>query len=741
MSMPVEQPKTSRSLTVTLAIAFLALSVAVLLIASILEIYSSFQAQQEIVAGKQQLIAQDAANAVSSFIQEKFSVLETVARLSDPTSVSRAERERILGNLLGLQPAFGHLVLLDSQDQALVTVPPLSAVELEQLMQRFESDPSSQVEQHSRYISPVFLHEATRDPTVVIAVPTTDASGDVRGTLVAEVNLEFMWNLVDKLEIGETGSAYVVDREGDLIACGDVLRVLGGENVGHLKEVGEFISNPAPVDETGASISAGIDGTTIVGTYVPLGTPDWAVVTELPVVEAYREVIRGVAISIGVMLAMAMLAGLIGVNAARRLAVPLLNLTETATRITEGDMNLQATIEGPTEVASLARAFNSMTTQLRDLIGGLEQRVAERTGELEQRSAYREASTEVGHAVSSILDVDLLIQEVVELIHERFGLYYVGLFLADEAGEWAVLQAGTGEAGRAMLARGHRLRIGLEGMIGWSIANAQARVALYAEEDAVRTATPELPDTRSEAALPLRSRGRVLGALTIQHDQPNAFDDDAIAVLQSMADHVAVALDNARLFTESQATLETTRRIYSELRREAWVELLRFQPNLGYRSHAGGTTPIGEPRRTDGERALRGGITIQGDATGAEDGFPLAVPIKVRDDVIGVLDTYKPAEAGEWTPEEISLLETLTEQLGEALESARLYQETQRRAAREQLTREITDKMRRATSVEGIVQTAVDELFHVIKTSRTFVRLGTAPTAQGDGDGGDQVDQ
>jgi len=108
----------------------------------------------------------------------------------------------------------------------------------------------------------------------------------------------------------------------------------------------------------------------------------------------------------------------------------------------------------------------------------------------------------------------------------------------------------------------------------------------------------------------------------------------------------------------------------------------------------------------------------------------------VRDDVIGVLDTYKPAEAGEWTSEEIALLETLTEQLGETLENARLYQDSQRRAAREQLTREITDKMRRATSVEGIVRAAVDELFSVMKTSRTFVRLGIAPTAQDDGNQG-----
>jgi GAF domain-containing protein/HAMP domain-containing protein len=423
----------------------------------------------------------------------------------------------------------------------------------------------------------------------------------------------------------------------------------------------------------------------------------------------------------------------ISVLTARSIATPLANLAETATRITDGDLELVAQVRREDEISTLAHTFNRMTLQLRELIGGLERRVAERTQELEQRSAYMAASAEVGRAVSSILDVDELIQQVVELIRERFDLYYVGLFLTDEAGEWAVLRAGTGEAGKAMLARGHRLKIGLEGMIGWSIANAKARVALYAEEDVVRKVQDELPETRSEAALPLRSRGRVLGALTIQHDQFNAFDDDTIAVLQTMADQVAVALDNAHLFTESQAALDATRRIYSELRREAWSELLRTQLDLGYRSHAGGVTPAEDAWRGDMERALQEGRTVQGNGTGVEERLPLTVPIKVRDDVIGVLDTHKLAEDGEWTPDEIFLLETLAEQLGEALESARLYQDTQRRAARERLTREITDKMRRATSVEGIVQVAVDELFDIMKTSRTFVRLETAPSVQDTG--------
>ena len=167
----------------------------------------------------------------------------------------------------------------------------------------------------------------------------------------------------------------------------------------------------------------------MVGTYVPLGTPDWAVVAELPWREAYREVIRGAAISVGVTLAMAALAGLIGAYMARRLVVPLINLTGTATRIAAGETELQAAVGGPSEIARLAAAFNSMTQQLRGLIGGLEQRVAERTQDLARRSTYLEATARVAQEASATLNVANLLPRVAALISEQFDFYHTGIFL------------------------------------------------------------------------------------------------------------------------------------------------------------------------------------------------------------------------------------------------------------------------------------------------------------------------
>lgn len=405
---------------------------------------------------------------------------------------------------------------------------------------------------------------------------------------------------------------------------------------------------------------------------------------------------------------------------------PIDVLTKTATAIAAGDLTRTVSMESRDEIGTLAKAFNSMTSQLRGFIGSLEQRVADRTHDLETRSRYLEAAAEVGRAASSILESDQLMRQVVELIRGRFDLYYVGLFLTDSSGQWAVLKAGTGQAGQAMLARGHKLPVGEGSMIGWSIANVQARIAQVALQDAVRLATAELPETRSEAALPLRSRGRVIGAITVQSNQPGVFDEATIAVLQVMADQVAVALDNAQLFAESQAALETARAAYGELSRRGWLNLLRARPDFGYKSDAQGVTNAANVWSTGMEQAVKTGQVAQAPSPNGHDKHPLAVPITVRGTVIGVLDTYKPGEAGEWTPEEVSLLQAVSEQLGQALEGARLYQDTQRRAARERLIGDITDKMQRANDMEALVQRTIQELQSALGTSFVSVHLGTS---------------
>jgi PAS domain S-box-containing protein len=186
--------------------------------------------------------------------------------------------------------------------------------------------------------------------------------------------------------------------------------------------------------------------------------------------------------------------------------------------------------------------------------------------DLVQRSNQLQTAAEVSQAATGILDTEELTQQVVDLVQARFGLYYVGLFLVDRAGEWtdepgtwAVLRAGSGVAGQQMLSVGHRLEIGGESMIGWCVANQQARIALDVGEEAVRFDNPYLPETRSEMALPLIARGQAVGAMTVQSEEQAAFSDEDIAVLQTMADQVANAIENARLLEETQHSADRER--------------------------------------------------------------------------------------------------------------------------------------------------------------------------------------
>jgi GAF domain-containing protein len=361
----------------------------------------------------------------------------------------------------------------------------------------------------------------------------------------------------------------------------------------------------------------------------------------------------------------------------------------------------------------------------------LEDTVAERTQDLVRRTRYLEATSAIAHDAVSILDVEALLSGVVNLVSEQFRFYHTGLFLLDPDREWVVLHAASSTGGQQMIARGHRLKAGV-GIVGYVAERGEPRIALDVDKDAVFFDNPDLPDTRSEMALPLRARGEVIGVLDVQSTQPAAFSEEDVAVLQTLADQVAVAISNARLFQQAQESLEAERRAYGEQSREAWQALLRTRPDLGFFSDARDTAPAGDLWRPEMKVALRTGEIAPGDG----EATTLAIPIKVRGRVIGVVDGRKPDGSGGWTQEEIKLLEAMIEQLNVALESARLYQDTQRRAAREQLTGEVTARMRESLDVETVLKTAVQEMRGALNLAEAEIRIGTGsvPNEPGNSD-------
>jgi len=262
-----------------------------------------------------------------------------------------------------------------------------------------------------------------------------------------------------------------------------------------------------------------------------------------------------------------------------------------------------------------------------------------------------------------------------------------------------------------MLARGHRLQVGQQGMVGHVSNTGQARIALDVGADATYFDNPDLAETRSEMALPLRARGEIIGVLDVQSTEPQAFVQEDTAVLQTLADQVAMAISNARLFQQAQASLEAEHRAYGELSRQAWQQLLKARPVVGYRSQQGIVAMIDNQTLEQAD----------------DNQLPtVSVPIKVHDQVIGVIDARKPG--GAWTTEQAAVVETLAEQLGVALESARLYQDTQRRAAQERLVGEVTSRIRESLDIETVLKTTASEVRQALDLDNLVIRLATPKT-------------
>jgi GAF domain-containing protein/HAMP domain-containing protein len=458
---------------------------------------------------------------------------------------------------------------------------------------------------------------------------------------------------------------------------------------------------------------------------------------------------RFILLALAVGLIGSVLVGFIGIQ----FIAPLRQMAVSASRVVEGEWEAIQPSNRRDELGTLSRALYAMTRRVQGLVQGLEQQVADRTADLEQRAAELqqltrnlenaldqsrrralrlEASAQVARAVASVLDPERLLQQVVKLIADQMGLYHVGAFLLDETDQYAVLRAASSEGGQRMVVQGYRLRVGVQDVIGYAVSTGRPRVALDIGTDTVHFINPELPYTRSEMALPLTVRGQIIGVLDVQSAEPKAFDSEDVKVLQTLADQIAVALDNARLFEESRESLQEMRAVQAQYIRQAW-RAFAAQQKVGFFEYTRvGVTLLDDLSLPDVERAIITGELIVANSDG-QTPASLIVPLTLYSQTIGVLGFQETESGRVWTKDEVALVEAAAEQLVQALESARLFKDAQLYAWREQAVGRITSRVRVGADVESILQTAAEELGRTLGVSRAIIRLDVGSNSPSDG--------
>jgi GAF domain-containing protein/HAMP domain-containing protein len=493
---------------------------------------------------------------------------------------------------------------------------------------------------------------------------------------------------------------------------------------------------------------------------------------------AAREILRNITISWGIVLLLVV----IGVNVAflRSIADPLERLAEASARLAAGRLETRVAIDRADEFGRLAQAFNDMAEHLQTLYNELEERVQERTRALQEanyalqrRAIQLEASAEVSRSIISIFNVDELLWRAVNLIRDRFGFYHAGIFLMDETGEWAVLREATGEAGAQMKAQGHRLPVGETSMVGWTALHRRPRIALDVGQDAVHFANPLLPYTRSEMTLPLMVGGRLLGVLDVQSTEEAAFDEDDIRALQSMADQLAIAIENARRLSEEALLLEATSPIYRFSRRlgsAATVEdIAEVIIGTVSETEADGCVVVefessdGVPEallyrgvwRRDREPTFRPGMRMEASETPlptlmlsrmwvSEDaqrdsqmsdkarelfratgvGAVVNIPLRVGERSVGQVVILR-STPGPFSPASLRLYEVIGDQAAVALERARLLERMRQRAEQEEALRSIADQITATFDLRTALQTTLQQLTQVLDARGGYAELGT----------------
>lgn len=570
---------------------------------------------------------------------------------------------------------------------------------------------------------------------LIISAPLYAVSGSEAGVLAAELDVDWLQQtILSRSGIVGTWERYLVDRGFQLIV---------GPSIGQARRPSLWGGAVALIRSGGQSQGGGVgtgiyenhSGEQVIGAFKWIEALDLALVMEANLDDALQSEQQALNVVAPFVIGALLLglAILLGVLLRNQVVRPLTRLRERALAVASGRLAPSAGQVAPldlsraTEVRRMQDAFGAALQYLDAQYNALDARVAARTEELQQRSQQLQAAAGVSSAVASVRDVDQLLNEIAQLLPQYFDFDHVGLFLKNDRGDALVLRAASSEGGRRMLARGHKLAVG-QGIVGAVAAQGQARIALDVGAEPVFFDNPDLPNTRSEMALPLIVRTReivgagpagemeVLGVLDVQSERSGAFTDEDVIVFQSVADQVALAIENAHLLGESDQIQRELQRRYGEQVTSAWQRpLLRMDTAFRYTGAEVIPLSDGGPQ-LDASETFAPFIYESGDGT-----RELRSPITVRGVRLGSITLQQSADDVPWDAETLAVVEAVCSQVGETLENARLLDEAQVRVGYESLTSEIGERIRTsAADVDEVLRTTLRELAQALGATGTI---------------------